>query len=202
MSTSLLNPLLESGLAVARTMGQVSWQVALWALVVWVLTRAWPTLPASVRTTLWWLVGLKCLVGMFALGSLNLPLLPAPEAPAAPVERVTPGAALAATARPPAPDAPRVSSRQEATPEGSTWTLVLLLPWLGGLAWQTRTLLQELRHLRHLRRESRPLEDASLLQVARELGQEMGLARRPQVRVSEQATSPFAFNPWRPEVIL
>ncbi|MFY0580912.1 hypothetical protein ACN28S_47690 [Cystobacter fuscus] len=81
----------EFALAVARTLWQVSWQAALWALGVWALTRAWPRLPASVRTTLWWLVALKCTVGLCAVGAVRLPLLPAPETSTARGEAVAPG---------------------------------------------------------------------------------------------------------------
>ncbi|PTL79999.1 hypothetical protein [Vitiosangium sp. GDMCC 1.1324] len=60
MSTTLeMHAVMEHGLGVLRTLWQVTWQGALCALAVWALTRAVPRLPASVRTTLWWLVGLK-----------------------------------------------------------------------------------------------------------------------------------------------
>ncbi|WNG30123.1 biotin transporter BioY [Cystobacter fuscus] len=191
----------EFALAVARTLWQVSWQAALWALGVWALTRAWPRLPASVRTTLWWLVALKCLVGLCAVGAVRLPLLPAPEVSTARGEAVAPGLALTHDdARP--VEAPHVPVREETPTEGPPWKEGVLLLWLGGLAWQGRELLQGLVRLRRIRREARPLEDDALHQAAMTLGRELGLARVPPLLVSEQAPSPLALGLPRPEIIL
>ncbi|WNG20566.1 M56 family metallopeptidase [Cystobacter fuscus] len=191
----------ELALAVARTLWQVSWQAAFWALGVWALTRVWPKLPASARTTLWWLVGLKCLVGLCVVGAVRLPLLPAPEASPAHMETVAPGPALAHDdARP--VDAPHVPVRDETPIQGVPWKEGVLLLWLGGLAWQGRELLRGLVRLRHLRREARPLEDDTLHQAARVLGRKLGLTRIPALLVSEEAPSPLALGLLRPEVIL
>ncbi|MFL5354805.1 M56 family metallopeptidase, partial [Archangium sp.] len=208
MSALDVHAVMETGLGVLGTLWQATWQGALWALVVWALTRALPKLPASVRTSLWWLVGLKCLVGLCAPGAVRLPLLPAAEAPVALVEKAAPAPSLA-HARPegvksgggalPVVHAPE----REGTRLG--WTPLLLgalLLWLGGIAWQGRELLQGLVQLRRLRREARPLEDASLHQAAVNLGRELGLARVPPLLVSEHAPGPLALGLLRPEVIL
>ena len=71
MSALDVQAVMEPGTGVLRTLWEVTWQGALWALGVWALTRALPKLPASVRTSLWWLVGLKCLVGLCAPGSVR-----------------------------------------------------------------------------------------------------------------------------------
>jgi bla regulator protein blaR1 len=204
MSAAGLHAVVEHG---AGVLWRVTWQGALWALAVWALTRALPRLPAAVRTTLWWLVGLKCLVGLCAPVAVRLPLLPAPERPA--VEQV----ALA-----PAPEATRAVPLKhvESPPSGArapveagarldgtvlAWG-ALLLVWLGGLAWQGRELRRGLVRLRQLRREARPLEDATLHQAARTLGRAMGLRRIPPLRVSEHAPSPLALGLLRPEILL
>jgi beta-lactamase regulating signal transducer with metallopeptidase domain len=208
MSALDVQAVMEPGVGVLRTLWQATWQGALWALAVWALTRALPKLPASVRTTLWWLVGLKCLVGLCATGSVRLPLLPATEAPVALVQKAAPAPALA-HARPevvkggggalPGVHAPEREGRR------MDWTPLLLgalLLWLGGIAWQAGELLQGLVQLRRLRREARPLEDASLHHAAETLGRELGLARVPRLLVSEHAPSPLALGLLRPEVIL
>ncbi|QRK12173.1 biotin transporter BioY [Archangium violaceum] len=207
---SALEPhaVMELGPGVLRALWQVTWQGALWALAVWALTRALPRLPASVRTTLWWLVGLKCLVGLCAPVAVRLPLLPAPEARVAVVEEVAPAPALAQVGagerkRGDGPT-PGVHAREHAGMRRG-WTALVwgaLLVWLGGIAWQGRELMRGLAQLRRIRREARPLEDASLHQAAAALGRELGLSRVPRLLVSEHAPSPLALGPLRPEVIL
>ncbi len=197
MSALDMHAVMEHGLGVLRTLWQVTWQGALCALAVWALTRLMPKLPASVRTTLWWFVALKCLVGLCALSPVRLPLLPAPEAPVA----------LARTVAPPvAPgDSTPVVHAAEPTGARTDWRPLLLgalVLWLGGLAWQGRELLRGLVQLRRIRREARPLEDASLHQAAEVLGRELGLARLPPLLVSEHAPSPLALGLLRPEIIL
>ncbi|MFY0526224.1 M56 family metallopeptidase [Archangium gephyra] len=196
---SALEPhaVMEHGLGVLRTLWQVTWQGALCALAVWALTRLMPKLPASVRTTLWWFVALKCLVGLCALSPVRLPLLPAPVAPVA----------LVRTGAPPvAPGEPTpVVHAAEPTGARTDWRPLLLgalVLWLGGLGWQGRELLRGLVQLRRIRREARPVEDASLHQAAEELGRELGLARLPPLLVSEHAPSPLALGLLRPEIIL
>ncbi|WP_309896286.1 M56 family metallopeptidase [Archangium sp.] len=206
MSTLDSHAVVEWGLGVLRALWQVTWQGALWALAVCALTRALPRLPSSARAALWWLVGLKCLVVLCAPAAVRLPLLPAPEAPVAMVETVAPA---------PRGEAPRpVVGGGEALvpvptpkPTGmrlgwSSLVLGVLLAWLAGLAWQGRELIRGLVQLRHIRREARPLEDATLQQEAVELGEELGLTRIPPLLVSENAVSPLALGLLRPEVIL
>ncbi|OJH39731.1 hypothetical protein BON30_16345 [Cystobacter ferrugineus] len=165
------------------------------------MTRAWPRLPASARTTLWWLVGLKCLVGLCSVGAVRLPLLPAPEAPTARMGVVAVGpTSVHDDARP--VDVPPVSVHGEAPEEGLPWREGALLLWLGGLAWQGRELLRGLVRLRHLRREARPIEDDAIHETAMALGRELGLARVPPLLVSEQAPGPLVFGLLRPEIIL
>ncbi len=204
---SLPHVLAGPGLTVLRALWEMTWQGALWALAVWALTRALPRLPASLRTTLWWLVALKCLVGLLAPTPVRLPLLPAPEArpalaqaPALPVPVEAPAVAARDGHGVPA-TTPAVA--RAASPRG--WELLglgALLVWLGGLAWQARGLLQGLVQLRHLRREASPLEDAALTRAAEDIARALGLARLPRLRVSEHATSPLALGLLRPEVLL
>jgi beta-lactamase regulating signal transducer with metallopeptidase domain len=197
MSALDMHAVMEHGLGVLRTLWLVTWQGALCALAVWALTRLLPRLPASVRTMLWWFVGLKCLVGLCAPGPVRLPLLPAPEAPPALVQPVAPAVLPGEpTARVHAPEP------TEARTDWRPLLLGALVVWLGGIAWQGRELLRGLVQLRRIRREARPLEEASLHQAAEVLGRELGLTRLPRLLVSEHAPSPLAIGLLRPEVIL
>ncbi|HEX5749022.1 MAG TPA: M56 family metallopeptidase [Archangium sp.] len=203
MSAVDMHAVMEHGLGVLRTLWQVTWQGALCALAVWALTRLLPRLPASVRTMLWWFVALKCLVGLGAPGPVRLPLLPAPEAPVAVVRTVAPAMPIVGETT---PEVHALEMRAPKPPETHTdWRPLLLgalCVWLGGIAWQGRELLRGLVQLRRIRREARPLEDASLQQAAEVLGRELGLTRVPPLLVSEHAPSPLALGLLRPEIIL
>ncbi|WP_375770316.1 biotin transporter BioY [Archangium gephyra] len=201
MSALDMHAMMEHGLGVLRTLWLVTWQGALCALAVWALTRLLPRLPASVRTMLWWFVGLKCLVGLCAPGPLRLPLLPAPEAPAAVVRTAVPTVAPTAAPGQPTPSV-LAPEHTEARTDWRPLLLGALLLWLGGIAWQGRELLRGLVQLRRIRREARPLEDAPLHQAAEVLGRELGLERVPPLLVSEHAPSPLALGLLRPEIIL
>ncbi|HYO70393.1 MAG TPA: M56 family metallopeptidase, partial [Archangium sp.] len=197
MSAVDMHAVMEHGLGVLRTLWQVTWQGALCALAVWALTRLLPRLPASVRTMLWWFVALKCLVGLCAPASVRLPLLPAPEAPVPLVRTEAPAV--------PVGEPTPVVRAPEPTEARTDWRPLLLgalALWLGGIAWQGRELLRGLVQLRRIRREARPLEDASLHQATEVLGRELGLARLPPLLVSEHAPSPLALGLLRPEIIL
>ena len=202
MSALDMHMVMEHGLEVLRTLWRVTWQGALCALAVWALTRLLPRMPASVRTLLWWFVALKCLVGLCAPGPVRLPLLPAPETPVALARTVAPATPMGE----PTPEVHAPEMRAPEPPETRTdWRPLLLgalAVWLGGIAWQGRELLRGLVQLRRIRRESRPLEDATLHQAAQVLGRELGLTRLPRLLVSEHAPSPLALGLLRPEIIL
>lgn len=55
---------------------QTSWQAGLMAGVVWLACRCWPRLPATLRTSLWWLVCLKFVVGLAGPQPIALAVLP------------------------------------------------------------------------------------------------------------------------------
>ena len=61
-----------NALEVSAALWRVTWQAIPWTVGAWALVRLLPKLPASVRTSLWWLVGLKCLLVLAALGTVRL----------------------------------------------------------------------------------------------------------------------------------
>ena len=60
---------------------RASWQGALWAALVWALTRAVPRMPSALRAGLWWLVSLKFVLSLGTLSPVQLALLPAEPVP-------------------------------------------------------------------------------------------------------------------------
>ncbi len=78
MTLVLLLELIRTGsLALLATLGRASLEGGLVAGVVWATCRVLPSLPAAVRTWLWWLVSLKLLLGVLPVPALPLPWLPA-----------------------------------------------------------------------------------------------------------------------------
>ncbi|HET9450537.1 MAG TPA: hypothetical protein VFO83_06625, partial [Aggregicoccus sp.] len=77
----------------AERLWRASWQAALCALAVLLLTRAVPRLSPALRAGLWWFVSLKVLVDVGGLSPVALPLLP-PEPQARAVARAAPQPAL------------------------------------------------------------------------------------------------------------
>ena len=72
----LVDTLRTGSLALLLTLLRASVEAAIVAGVVWGLCRAVPTLPAAVRTWLWWLVSLKLVLGLMPVPAVPLPWLP------------------------------------------------------------------------------------------------------------------------------
>lgn len=190
-----------------RGLWQASWQGALWAALVWALTRALPRLPSAVRAGLWWLVSLKFLVSLVGLTPVPLPLLPAPaQAPASPVAvhaLPLPGAGGEASLL--KGGVPMVESPSSL---GATLLVVqavfalLLAAWAVGAAWQVRGHLKSHAAVRRLRRSARPLRHPALEAAVRTLSAEAGLRRVPALYVSDTVASPLAVGLLHPMVIL
>lgn len=172
--------LLETLLA---RLAATSVQTLLLVALVWGLTRVFRRLPAASQCWLWWLVALQALVGLFAPGAVELPLLPAAPV-AAPVEP-----ALVAAAAPPATGA-------------FGWTQALAAAWLAGvLLLALRTALALLAS-RRLLRGAQACPDARLEAALRLAAEAHGLRRAPALRVSAAIDSPQLIGPWRPVLLL
>lgn len=74
----------------SESLWRASWQGALCALAVWVLARAVPRLPASLRAGLWWLVALKFVLTLGWPRPVPLALLPAESVAAVSSQSHTP----------------------------------------------------------------------------------------------------------------
>ncbi|RKH31661.1 biotin transporter BioY, partial [Corallococcus sicarius] len=75
----------------SESLWRASWQGALCALAVWVLAKAVPRLPASLRAGLWWLVALKFVLTLGWPRPVPLALLPAETVAAVSSQSQTPG---------------------------------------------------------------------------------------------------------------
>ncbi|HRC85246.1 MAG TPA: hypothetical protein PK413_06540, partial [Thermoanaerobaculia bacterium] len=75
----MIPALLDSSSALLSALLRASLEGAVLALLVAALCRLAPGLPARLRCWLWWLVGLKLLVGLAGIAPVRLAVLPAPE---------------------------------------------------------------------------------------------------------------------------
>ncbi len=178
------------------------------AMVVWTLCRVIPSLPASARTLLWWLVALKLLIGLASIEPIAVPVLRASEATA-----VTAAAAARSLSganegdggvtpwisgvRGRAPDAGAVPARMSAA---DTLRQVLVGAWLTGLVaalglagWRLR---RSSSALAHATPGAEPLEA-----MTRQLARRMGVCV-PRVLLSGDVSSPLVRGTWRFAVLL
>lgn len=204
MDTTMLIPLLER-------LGWTSLQTVLLVALVYGLCRALPSLSASTRCRLWWLVSLQAVLGLFWSQPLQLAWLPAPQAVAMSTTD------LAADAiHPVAPElsanllatAPIDQAHDIAATIGSGvspmawWALALGALWLSGvllMAWRT---FGEWRQCRALLAASHPCEDAALVQALQLAADAHGLRRAPRLWMSEQVDAPQLVGPLRPVLLL
>ncbi len=190
---------LRWGLAALEGLWRASWQGALWAALVWALTRAVPRMPSALRAGLWWLVSLKFVLSLGVLSPVPLPLLPA-EAPVSEASVLPPGDApvtvvTAATAH--------VGVAPERTvPWRQVGIAALLAVWGLGIAWQVRGHLRAWASMRRLRLRALPLSEPELEEIIRELALEAGLRRVPRLLVSHEVRSPLATGLLSPVVVL
>jgi hypothetical protein len=75
----------DSGLELwASSLVRTCWQGTLFVVLVWLVCRLFPRLPAGARCWLWWFASLKLLLGLVWLTPVPQPELPGSE-PAPPV---------------------------------------------------------------------------------------------------------------------
>ncbi|KFE60815.1 M56 family metallopeptidase [Hyalangium minutum] len=183
---------------------RASWQGALFAAVVWALTRALPRMPSALRAGLWWLVSLKFVLSLGLLAPVPLPLLPAPEpVPVTAVvatggsetEAPIAGVTVASAAQ------PRVVSERRG-PWLQFVVAAVLAAWGLGIGWQFQRHLAAWASVRRLRRRAQLLRHDEIEEAVLELATRAGLRRVPRLLVSEAVTSPLATGLLSPVVVL
>lgn len=169
---------------------------------VWLIGRLLPQLPAALRCTLWWLVGLQLILGLCWSSPLQLRVLaPAPQiATVAQDHAVLPAAAITDVV----PILQVVSEPVQPTPAAwySHWRLILISLWLAAVLMQLLIASKQWRSARRVLRDSRPLTDDSLRAVCAEQVRKLGFRRQPQLRVSAAISSPQVTGLWRTTVLL
>ncbi len=179
-----------------------SGQAVLLIAAVWLIGRLLPQLPAALRCTLWWLVGLQLILGLCWSSPLSLRVLP----PAPQVAVVMPAdAALPATVVPQrlaATHAIPSPSQSVPSPWFARWRQMLISVWLAALLVQLAVAGVHWRRMRRVLRDSRPLSDSPLRAICSEQAHRLGLRRTPQLRISSAISSPQVTGLWRTIVLL
>ena len=182
---------------------RASIQGGVFILLVWVVCRLWPRLPASVRCTLWWLASLKLVVAFLFIDPLPIPVLEPPEsAPAAtaPVSTVqsTSDAALTAVREFRQQWLPLPAAKAEA---GLEWSTLAVGVWTAILALLLAALAHRLRKISGIagRAVAAPRQ---VQELAARLCESLELSRTPSVRLSEEADTPLVLGFRRPVVLL
>jgi beta-lactamase regulating signal transducer with metallopeptidase domain len=175
-------------------------QAAVLIGAIYLLGRCWPRLPATMRCTLWWLVGAQLLLGLLWHAPLELPLLsPVPLEAATPA---IPPAAFSATAATLGNLAPSALPVAAPTMPTLSWRSGIALAWLAVVLLQALVALRQWRRSRRLLRASEPLRDASLQALCARQARQLGLRRCPRLRVSDAIVSPQVTGLWQPTVLL
>jgi beta-lactamase regulating signal transducer with metallopeptidase domain len=188
---------------------------------VWIAVRLTPGLSAGLRCVLWWAVSLKLLVTVVGFAVLEVALLPpssgmtsAPATEAqAPISRPGMGAISwpePAASPMPGPNATRTdptAARDGAVEAGTAplplaWTDLVALLWLLGVGVGLAGIGRELIAARHLRRESRPVENAHIRDRFAALKARFGIHGEVALHVSERIRVPLTLGWLRPLVIV
>ncbi|MEO8811020.1 MAG: M56 family metallopeptidase [Rhodanobacter sp.] len=183
-------------------------QATVLIIVVLLIVRALPRLPAAMRCMLWWLVSLQLVLGLCWHAPVALPLL-------SPAAAVTDSASVG---RAPimsdqeifaSPAAAAVSMPRRAatlvgtvTPGTIPWRQLLPLLWLAAMLLQLPLLAGQWWRTRRLLDSAEPLADASMQAVCAQHARALGLHRVPPLYVSSDIDSPQVSGLRQPVVLL
>jgi beta-lactamase regulating signal transducer with metallopeptidase domain len=206
--TGLLDALATPATVVVGGLARASVIGALYILAVWGLCRLLPRLSPSTRAVLWWLAAVRVLVGFVWIGPFVLPLLPWPE-PTVRVETAASGqVGIGATGQlRPAGDASGGSALSARPPsrtppaQAPRWPKVVSGTWLAGVAVGGSVTLRHLRRVRAVARRARTA-GPEIGATADALARRVGLARPPDVRLSDEIDTPVVVGFARPVLLL
>ncbi len=188
--------------AVVRT----SLQSCAFAGAIWLVCKAFPRIPASVKCSLWWLACLRLLVGLIWTQPVNVPLLnptplqlasaTSPSTHFSQMPRNSSGSELttntAQVVRPPVP------------PRGSRipWQLMVMALWLIGISWRAAVLLRQFRSARALMSSARYIEGSWIRETGERLARRLGLNYIPHICSSDEVSSPVVVGMYEPVILV
>jgi beta-lactamase regulating signal transducer with metallopeptidase domain len=173
-------------------LAHASVQAVLLAGVIYAVCRCVPSLSASARTTLWWLLGAQLIAGVACPTLLGLPLLPA-------TTPVTSTAALDV-----GPMTLPGSTADMPADTGGTfpWLAVLIAIWWLAVLAQAAVAAWRWRKLAGVVGRSMAHDDVRVETLCARRARELGLRRSPRLAVSTEVDSPQVIGLWRPTILL
>jgi bla regulator protein blaR1 len=160
---------------------------AVFALLVWTLTRALPRLSPSAKTILWWCVSAKFIAALVWTTPIPLPVLPA-----APVSSVTIVPQAAWPAGDTAAGLPVSAQRRTGVP---------ILLWASGVALSLAAGWRRWRKVQRAMGTASPAPEA-ILEMTREVAARLRLSRIPGVRFSDDVETPLVAGIMRPVILV
>jgi bla regulator protein blaR1 len=204
----------------ARGLFQTTVQGSVAVLIVWVICRAIPRLPASAKCALWWVASAKLLVSLATIEPIGVPVVPSgllASTPAAmpslldPAESLRVYCGVGPCARDDAKGrivtpTPTLTTRaagpvSRAITTGEVLMLAVVAAWLLGVVAALSWLAARTRHARRIVAEARPASD-QLRSMAERLATELGLRTIPDLRISNDVQSPQALGVFPTTVLL
>ncbi|MET0256386.1 MAG: M56 family metallopeptidase, partial [Luteibacter sp.] len=173
-------------------LAHASVQAILLAGIVHAACRFVPSLSASAKTTLWWLLGAQLVAGIACPTVLGLPLLPAP----------TPTSTAAVMTVDPLPLADASAGMPVESGGGFPWLAVLLSAWALAVVAQTAVATWRWRKLAGIVGRAMAHDDVRIETLCARRARELGLRRSPRLAVSAEVDSPQVIGLWCPTILL
>jgi beta-lactamase regulating signal transducer with metallopeptidase domain len=148
----------------------------------------------ELRAWLWWLVGVKFLLGLF----LTVPVpLPVPATPVLPT--VLPTSVTGAMT---APNPATVPQARVVPLSSAPIAGMLFLIWATGVVAYAVVFLRQVVAVRRILRGAESLDETPTGATVRRLAAKAGMNRPPRLVVSDAVSTPMTTNPFRPVIVL
>lgn len=169
-------------------------------LLLWFACRAWPRMPATARTALWWLGALRLIAGLFP--TPRIPLSSAPTAKTLSALAATPVGEQVTSAVDLARATPAMlGSSTGASPIG--WLVIgLTVVWLAGIVVAFAIMMRRLLALQRQWRAATPVTDPRVIALRNDWAIVLGRERVPEVRTAPDVAVPVTVGVWRMGVLL
>ena len=169
-------------------------------LLLWFACRAWPGMPATARTSLWWLGALRMIAGLFPIPRIPLSFAPTSRTIGALAE--TPVGAQVSSAVDLARTAPVMSSTGGGV-SPVLWVMGgLIVVWLAGVVAAAWVMTRRLLVLRRQWRRAIPVTDPRVVALRSDWAIVLGKDRVPEVRTAPDVTVPVTVGGFRMGVLL